>query len=151
MLHQSFSSQKTMSHYVINFVQNSPIVLRLFAMNSIACLKKKFEQNFLPMFVPFLHVFKIFIKNPPICSTGLETGCKPVLLLMYSGSNNRWIPNNFSIAGGTQIICWTLLHNMVFKFCHFWSNICVRQVLGAIFQPESAYYTESSFRTGLSS
>ena len=35
----------------------------------------------LSMLAPFFALLKIFWKKPRICSTGLETGCKPVLLL----------------------------------------------------------------------
>ena len=33
---------------------------------------------------PFLVIFETFCKNPRICLTGLETGCKPVLLFLLS-------------------------------------------------------------------
>ena len=44
----------------------------------------------------YLHFKKSFVKNSSICTTGLETGCKPVMLMKYHALNNQILNKLFN-------------------------------------------------------
>ena len=63
--------------------------------------------NVCTVFAPF---FGTFLKNPKLCSTGLETGCKPVLLPLVMEKDekncfNAEINDQQMVCGAP--VCWS--------------------------------------------
>ena len=102
--------------------EGAPHFLKPYLLHHFCTVFKLFES------VPFL---KPFGKKPRTCSTGLETGCKPVLLKMAPDGSLKWASKG-------------LLMNYVTRF---WS-ITEKNVLSQVkFKVKPLYVREYSIDT----